>query len=147
MIQLYAKMSDLSPTEYREMPTPNLKDAQRAHWLSEWTRWLELITKDGVIKDQMRVQPNGYVIDGNIRWEAASKNNWSHVPIDLRYMLGFMFYRRTAGGQLYFTLRPELRSWFSKPLGALRPVERPVQGALKFNIKKELITDSWKCDE
>jgi len=82
MIQLYAKRSDIIPSE--KIGTDEL-------FYSEVLEFCKQLDKEGM-RDSLKIKPNGYVIRGNERlyWLDQQQPAVNYVPIDLGYYLGLM---------------------------------------------------------
>jgi len=76
-IQLWARRLDLIPTE-----PPVLSDTNAADYF--WT----FITEDKKqFKKQLKIKPNGLIMNGNFRYHWARWGSIEFLPIDLEYML------------------------------------------------------------
>ncbi len=87
MIQLYAKVSELTPTEDKwveENYNPIDPDELGKF---KYTDWLDDIKKNG-IKYCLKVHPNGLIADGNFRYWCAKELGLEYVPIDFFFYMG-----------------------------------------------------------
>jgi len=90
MIQLYARMEDLTPTEGKEVdPVASPEDCAdpSEFGMTHYTDWLEDIRTNG-IKYALKVHPNGLIADGNFRYWCAVDLGMEYVPIDLFWFMG-----------------------------------------------------------
>jgi len=90
MIQLYAKVADLTPTEGKEVDGVDTIEecadpAEFKH--THYTDWLEDIRLNG-IQYCLKVHPNGIIADGNFRYWCAKELGVDYVPIDLPFYMG-----------------------------------------------------------
>jgi len=99
LIQLYAKLYDVIPTEQKEVKlwedaTVYADPDEVGKW--KYQQWLDDFRKNGILK-QVRIHPEGHVADGNFRYWGSRdlflKNQidnykWGFLPIDLPFLLG-----------------------------------------------------------
>jgi len=90
MIQLYAKLADITPTEGKWVRAlKSKKDCadpdEFGHY--HYKDWLEDIKENG-IKYALKIHPNGLIGDGNFRYWCAKKLGIEYVPIDLMFYMG-----------------------------------------------------------
>ena len=89
MIQLYAKLEDITPTEDKwtnPVPDEMMADPEEAGHF-KYTDWLEDIKKNG-IKYALKIHPNGLIADGNFRYWCAKELGMTHVPVDIWWFMG-----------------------------------------------------------
>lgn len=77
MIQLYAKISDISISE--------IADTSSQEFLS----LLEDVRENG-IKDSLLVKPDGGVNRGNTRLKVAETLGMTHIPVDVGHFIGLI---------------------------------------------------------
>ena len=90
MIQLYAKVADLTPTEGKEVDgVATIEEcADPAEFgMTKYTDWLEDIRTNG-IQYCLKVHPNGLIADGNFRYWCAKELGMEYVPIDFYFYMG-----------------------------------------------------------
>jgi len=90
MIQLYAKLEDLTPTEGKEVDeveSPEKCADPSEFGKTKYTDWLDDIRENG-IKFALKVHPNGLIADGNFRYWCAKELGYEYVPIDLFWFMG-----------------------------------------------------------
>ena len=75
MIQLYARLADLTPTEAKTIKG------------SHYTDYLEDIRQNG-IKLALQIHPNGLIGNGNFRYWCAKELKMEYVPVDLWFFCG-----------------------------------------------------------
>lgn len=80
MLQLYAEIGDLIPTETTE-------DCKA---IAEYGGWYQSISTDG-IRHQLHVDHNGYIRDGNARYWIAKEQGYLALPINIFYLFGIQF--------------------------------------------------------
>ena len=104
MIQLYAHRQDLIQSEI----PPFTGKGHREH-LDEW---IQSFKDDGILK-QLMIKPNGFILDGNIRYEYTRNLGVEYLPIDLRSLIGLYVNSDASNIRLrkgiidYFKARPE----------------------------------------
>ena len=90
MIQLYAKLSDITPTEGKEVDyidSPEKCSDPEEFGKNNYTDWLDDIRENG-IKYALKIHPNGLIADGNFRYWCAKELGHEYVPIDLYFYMG-----------------------------------------------------------
>ena len=89
MIQLYANIYDIIPTEgtwVNKVPYAFLADKDEwNHWTAD--SWLKDIKKNG-IKYQLHIHPSGHVGDGNFRYHCAKQLRHLYIPINPYFFFG-----------------------------------------------------------
>ena len=90
VIQLYAKVHDVIPTEQKEVKawedaTAYSDPDEVGKWKME--QWLDDFKQNG-IKYQVRMHPSGHVADGNFRYWGARELGWDYIPIDVMFYTG-----------------------------------------------------------
>ncbi len=125
MIQLYAKMDDLRPSEY-----PNLSVDEK---------WYEMFTKEG-IKDSIRIRPDGYITRGNTRYDWTVKfGRELFLPIDLGYYLGLCLSKEKTITMRREVLQKEImKGWDNKC--------RPIHPPNKIHMPPNLISGDPNID-
>ena len=98
MIQLYAKLSDLSPTE----------EKLQVSTIEEFCKWFDSIKEDG-IKYQLHVDHRGKIRDGNARYYIAQRLGHTHVPISWQYFLGIQY----LPARSYYEMHPSIREYIT----------------------------------
>lgn len=127
MIQLYANIYDILPTEghtVKPVPFEQLADkSEMDHW--HYSSWLNDI-RENRVKYQLKLHPSGHLGDGNFRYwclrhlfEGNQLNNfqWGIVPVDLAFFLGF---QRTLDS---FSIRSEIWDQFTYERQLFQPAQ------------------------
>lgn len=95
MIQLYAKLSDLVPTEPSKLDTPtHFNDPDEEVLLDNDMDCLKAFKKDiflNAMKYAIVISDRGLIQDGNCRYWCAKELGWEYVPVWIR-MNGEPFY-------------------------------------------------------
>ena len=101
MIQLFARIEDIIPTEHWVLEEPkNFYDPEEAiladHEMNCKEAFLPSIREEG-IKYQMKVRPDGHIADGNCRYWCARAGRTAYMghpfkvgflPIDVKFFVG-----------------------------------------------------------
>ena len=150
MIQLYAKLSDVVPTEQEHMPhfEPHLQAQTKL--LME--RWRDEIPKNGIY-DALKVNPDGTLSDGNARYIIAQEQldkcykemfpyasgaarilKWAFLPIDLNWFLGMQVFR----GPRLVSLRQDFLPDMTAYLGHKRKLTKASARPYDFSIETKV---------
>ena len=119
MIQLYAKVADLTPTEDKWVePAENHNDLEEAGHF-HYTDWINDIQTNGM-QYCLKVHPNGLIADGNFRYWCAKDLGMEYVPID------FFFYMGLSMNEYLMSIRSDF------------PIPRALHGKLPVITQKHM---------
>lgn len=101
MIQLYAKLNDLIPTETFEQVSS----------IAEYRDWQWSIVLNG-IKYMLHVDHNGYIRDGNGRYWIQFNRNKEYVPISWQYFTGLQL-NTNHPYRPYYDINPDIKAYIT----------------------------------
>lgn len=114
MIQLYARLSDLTECETTCAFEPEYLEAR------------ESIRRRGILKS-IKIHPDGQIAYGNTRWFIARELGMKYVPIDLIYLLGLQYLPDTRAMQIRTSVLEFFEHGFNHPLDVLPAPYPPPQ--------------------
>ena len=145
MIQLYAYIDDLIPTEPYNWLFENGETMQgriKKYEQSIIEGWLT----------SKKINPDGTLAKGNASYYIAKKHNINYIPVNLQWFLGMEYYER--GKTL--SIRPEVLGYFTSKIGSKKdiqiqnmkdyPLVRPPTGIkelFQFTYQMNLLFDTW----
>ena len=98
MIQLYAKLEDLRPTEFKDDVAS----------IADYKEWYDSIKEEG-IKNMLHVDSSGFIRDGNARYYIAKLLGHEYLPISWQFFTG-LHYDEKAGIPYLIDLDPIIRA-------------------------------------
>lgn len=119
MIQVYVDINQIYQTEeeYMLLRTPELNE-----WTTQAMKNYRAQIKVNGIYDQLHLNPDGTVSNGNARVIIGKELGYTNLPIDMGWLLGMQYFPLTQK----ITIRTPLIEYFRHPLDQTRKVEQPL---------------------
>ena len=117
MIPLYAKITDVTQTEWEWMP--NRSEKLNNDTIGYMKKWRKLIPVNG-ITDKLWINPDGSLSDGNARLIIAREQGWELLPTDLSWLLGLQYFPHSKK----LAIRTEVLPLFTNTLAKKNPIEQ-----------------------